>query len=333
VLVTGGAGFIGSHLVRRFVELGHEVTVLDDFSTGRAENLSSAAPVRIVNGSILDSHAIAEAAQDAELILHLASIVGMRRAHAEPALSMRISDEGTSKLLAATGMVPIVLMSSSSVYGLESSGMVREEDQITAEEALEYDGGKRGYASGKHVLERHGLAAMSTGRRVQILRPFNVVGPRQRDDFGMVLPNFLRRAIAGLPLQVHDDGLQVRSFGSIHTFTDCVFRLLGSENAWRPGATPINIGTSTVTSLIDLAKIVLQETGSNSSIEFIPYKKIFPGKRDVRHRRPDNTRLEQLIGPLEWADIRMIVRDCLAELRVSRAPGFANEIPLVAQKA
>jgi len=132
VLVTGGAGFIGSHLVRRFVELGHEVTVLDDFSTGRAENLSSAAPVRIVNGSILDSHAIAEAAQDAELILHLASIVGMRRAHAEPALSMRISDEGTSKLLAATGMVPIVLMSSSSVYGLESSGMVREEDQITA---------------------------------------------------------------------------------------------------------------------------------------------------------------------------------------------------------
>jgi UDP-glucose 4-epimerase len=312
VFITGGAGFLGGHFVKSLLRTASRVTVLDDFSTGLQRNLPASANLRCVHGTVLDRRAVATAASDADLVLHLASVVGMRRAHADPSYAFRVSDEGTANVLAMTRQ-PILLMSSSSVYGLQSRELACETDEISYARTLEYDGGHPGYACGKGALERHGLAAMASGRPVMIVRPFNVVGACQRSDFGMVLPTFVQRARARVPLEIHDDGRQLRSFGCVYTFIDCVSRLLQSGDAWKPGATPVNIGNPVSTSMLTLAQVVLEETGSDSSLEMIPYERVFPGKKDVRHRHPDCSRLERLIGCVQWPDVRSVVRHFLRE--------------------
>jgi UDP-glucose 4-epimerase len=323
VLITGGAGFLGRHLTQRIAEAGARVTVIDDFSTGLRDGLTPSEHLRVVEGSVLDRTAIAEAAVNADLILHLAAVVGMRRVYADPAWTLRVSDEGTANVLEVTRGQPVLLMSSSALYGLESRELAVETDAISYELTLNYDGGRPGYACGKRMLEHHGKAAMASGRPVMILRPFNVVGPGQRSDFGMVLPGFVRCARNGAPVEIHDDGQQVRSFGDVHTFVECVLRLLVTREAWRPDSNPINVGTPVATSILDLAKIVLEETGSDSRLKFVPYEKVYPGKHDVRHRRPDIARLTGLIGDVAWRDIRSVVREFVATVpgTVVTAPG------------
>src|SRR5262249_39910946 len=157
--------------------------------------------VKVVEGSVLDRATIARNVVDIDLVLHLAAIVGMRRVYADPIYAMRDSDEGTPNVLAATGTRADVVLSSAAVHGLEAREVADETDAISDASILKYDGGHVGYAYGKRMLEVHGQTAMAAGRSVMILRPFNVVGPGQREDFGMVLPGFVRRARDGEPLQ------------------------------------------------------------------------------------------------------------------------------------
>lgn len=306
VLITGGAGFIGGHLVARLLDDGHHVVVLDDLSSGSMDRLPEHPKLEVVVGSVLDPMALEQAVRGAQFVINLAGIVGMRLATAEFKRAYEVASHGSKRVLEATGEIPIVMVSSSAVYGRTPRDPVDEGAHITAETVASYDGGKPGYASGKWEMEQHALAAAGNGRRVLVVRPFNVVGPAQTDAYGMVLPTFVRSSLAGRSLEVHDDGQQVRTFSEVGTFIDCLCRLMEAEDAFNLGV--VNVGSTTTTSILDLANTVLEETGNTLPVQFVPYNVRFPGREDVRRRRPDIQRLESLIGPIQWPGIREIVQ-------------------------
>lgn len=307
VLVTGGAGFLGHHLVARLLEAGRLVTVLDDLSTGSLERLPEHARLAVVRGSVLDAPALAQASRRADFVFHLAGVVGMRLVARTGAHAYAVAAEGTRAVLAATGNSPAVLFSSSAVYGLTRSSPAREADPIATDEVLAYDAGTPGYACGKLELERLGREAAVAGRQVLVVRPFNVVGEGQGSAYGMVLPTFLAAAAAGAPLRVHGDGSQLRSFGEVGAFTDALLRLVELEAAWAQRADPVNVGSPQATSILELARLVLAQTGSASPIEFVPYAQDYPGRTDVAVRVPDVSRLAALIGPLRWPPLAGLV--------------------------
>lgn len=314
VLITGGAGFIGGHLARRLLDEGSQVTVLDDLSTGREANLPAHPALRLVRGSATDPAAV-RAAGPADLVLHLAGVVGMRLAVHERERAYHVADAGTRTVLAETDAAPVLLFSSSAVYGGGAEQPVAERRPVRIEGLRLYDGGAPGYASGKWRLEQLGRAAARAGRRVLIVRPFNVVGPGQSGAYGMVIPTFVRRALDGLPLEVHDDGRQTRCFSHVRCFTDCIARLLRDPRAWARRALTLNVGCGQPASIGEAARIVLEETGSSSGVRHVPYAEVFPGRSDVRSRIPDAGRVRALLGETEWPGLRAIVRDVVASLR------------------
>jgi UDP-glucose 4-epimerase len=325
VLVTGGCGFIGHHLVRRLLLNNHLVTILDNLSTGRLANLPNHPNIRFVEGSVLDEKTVFSVGQEAQLVFHLASIVGMQQVYKQWELTYQTSVVGTEKILKATNNIPIVLFSSSAVYGMVSQGKIRENQPIFEDLPLTYDGGRKGYASGKWKMEQLGQQAANMGRPVMILRPCNIIGSGQSSDYGMVLPRFIEQAISGKPLTIFDDGQQSRCFSCVQRFLDFAMQLIAKPKAWQPSENVINVGTSCSTSIQDLAEIVLEETGSFSPIEFIPYEQVFGGKQDVRVRVPDTKQLEALIGSIEWPDIRTLVRHVVKEHQEYRGNNNLNK--------
>lgn len=309
VLVTGGCGFLGHHLVARLLNEGYAVTVLDDLSTGVVSNLPEDERVRFIEGSVLDPAACRKAGQGMSALFHLAGVVGMRLAVGDRDKAYKIAVEGTRNVLEATPGVPAILYSSSAVYGLTSRVAVAESDTPGETGVMAYDGGYRGYATGKWDLEAIGQeAAQEAGRSILIVRPFNAVGEGQTGTYGMVVPSFISMARSGEPLTVYDDGGQSRTFSHVGTFVEALIRLVNQPEAWVYPNNVFNIGTSESTTIGELAQIVLDETGSDSDVHYIPYGEIFPGKVDVRARVPDTTRLESLIGSVEWPTIREVVR-------------------------
>jgi UDP-glucose 4-epimerase len=307
-LVTGGCGFIGSHLVARLLDERDQVSVLDDLSTGRYENLPRSPRLTFHLGSVLDASAVARAAAGVDRIIHLASVVGMRLASSRQDLAYRVAVEGTSMVLGATGRRPIVIFSSSSVYPDVDQRAHHESDPLSNEAALAYDGGQPGYACGKLGLEHLAGEEGRKGRRVLIVRPFNVVGARQASAYGMVLPTFIENARATRPLRVYDDGEQTRTFADVTMFVDCLLRLMDRERAWMPPENTFNIGSTECTTINRLADLVREAAGARVPVVYTPYEAVFPGRRDVRSRLPDTTRLETVLGPLRWPSVTEIVR-------------------------
>lgn len=318
-LVTGGAGFLGSRLVRSLVAAGERVRVLDDLSTGDAANLAPG--VELVRGCVLDERAVAAACAGVDRVVHLAGVVGMRLAVALRAAAHDTACHGTRHLLAATGEdVPFVLFSSSAVYGLSSlSTPMREDREIGEEVPAAYDGHSVGYATGKWRAEQLVLAAQERGRRVLVVRPFNVVGDTQSSAYGMVLPTFVDAALAGEPITVYEDGLQRRCFADVDTFTRCVHRLLDTPRAWEPGGNVVNVGTTTEVEIGDLARRVLAATGSGSPVVHADYAAAFDGRTDVRRRVPCTRRLADLVGEVAWKDVDEVIDDLLAARGRTRA--------------
>ncbi|MFI6699011.1 NAD-dependent epimerase/dehydratase family protein [Streptomyces sp. NPDC050509] len=318
VLVTGGAGFIGSRLVRSLAAAGHPVRVLDDLTTGRPESVAFVPGATLVRGSVLDADAVAEAARGTGLVLHLAGVVGMRLAAQQAELAYAVGRQGTANVLAHTGDTPVVLVSSSAVYGLsDSSAELREERAVDRAVPLAYDGGSPGYATGKWEMERLGREA-ARHRSVLTVRPFNVVGPGQRGRYGMVVPTFFRQAWSGEPLTIHGDGSQRRCFTDIDQFTRRLLDLAATEAAWRPGANVFNIGSRTETTIAGLARLVLDATRSTAGSVHVPYESVFPGRTDVTGRVPCLDRLTAAVGETDWLSAAALVRE-MARARFAEA--------------
>lgn len=313
-LVTGGAGFIGSHLVEQLLERGAHVTVLDDLSTGSLANVPRHPRVELVQGSVMDLAALRRAGE-ADVVYHLAAVVGMRLAARHRDQAFAVADVGTRNVIDCSGSARLVLFSSSSVYAHSAAGPVNEEAAAAPEDLLALDGGVPGYASGKWRMEERGRDAARQGRHVLVVRPFNVVGPRQSGRYGMVIPTLVDLALRGQPLTVFDDGQQSRCFSHVRTFVQSLGALAGREESWRPGGLTLNIGTDNPTRIAALARIVLEETQTTSSVEHVDYEAVFPGRRDVRARVPDTRRCHGLVGPEQWPDARSIVRDVVSWVR------------------
>jgi len=319
-LVTGGAGFIGSHLTGRLLDAGHEVIVLDNLSTGRKSNLSDLLEhprLRFVSGSITDPLAVAEAARGVDAIYHLAAAVGVKLVADDPVRTIETNIYPTDQLLrlAVQGNVKFFLASTSEVFGKNPKERWNEEDD------LQFGPTSRprwAYGASKAIDEFLALAYhQQFGLPVVIGRFFNVVGPRQVGDYGMVIPRFVGQALRGEPLVVYDDGLQERCFAHVAEVVACVVSLMEMPAA---AGQVFNIGGDEPISMRRLAEEIITRTQSSSRIVFRPYDEAYGHRfEDVRRRVPDVTRLERTIGRKPTLPLTSILDDIIAATRASLA--------------
>jgi len=305
ILVTGGCGFIGHHLVTRLLNLGHHIIVLDNLSTGSHKNLPKHQNLTFYEGSVLDSETVIKAGTNCDLVFHLASLVGKALVTQKAEEAFQISFEGAKNLINISQDLPIVLFSSSAVYGLDPQSDFDETQTISPDWPLSYDGGQKGYAVGKWQMEL--LAQSHPEYRTLTIRPFNVVGPRQTAHYGMVIPKFVRAAKSGQDLIVYDNGQQTRCFTHVGKFVDILIQIVSNKHAWKSPI--INIGTPHETAIETLAQKIIHHTKSSSKICYKPYHEVYPSQTDVFRRVPNLTRLESILGSITWPSIQTIIQE------------------------
>jgi UDP-glucose 4-epimerase len=296
VLVTGGAGFIGSHLVDRLCQEGRRVTILDDFSTGQRANLIAAegAGARLIHGSVLDAETVDALVGEHPLVFHLAAAVGVRYIVDDPLPSILTNVRGTEHVLASAERhgASVVLASTSEIYGRNTSVPFREDDDRVLGPTWMH---RWSYSTAKAIDEHLAFAYADRGLRVSIVRYFNAYGPRiDERGYGSVVARFISQALTGQPLTVHGDGKQTRCFTYV---SDTV------EGTLRCGTRPeaigrvFNIGAAEEVSILTLAEHVRSITGSLSRIEFVPYEATYPrGFQDTRRRVPDVSLARDLLA-------------------------------------
>jgi UDP-glucose 4-epimerase len=320
LLITGGAGLIGSHLAHHWQASGGRVRVLDDFSTGYRDNLAGLDPGRleVLEGSVLDPAAVLAALEGAGAVAHLASVVGVERVLADPLRTWTVGVEGSRRVLeaAAERRLPVLLASSSEVYGCSSKLPFREDGSL----ALGPPERPRWvYAAAKAAAESLALALARRARqRLVVARLFNTSGPRQRPESGMVLPVFARAALAGEPLVVHGDGRQSRCFCHAEDSAEALARLLEVAPV---GGTVVNVGTDREITVGDLATLVVERAGSRSPIRRIPSEQARGGEeQDAPRRVPHLGRLEAATGWAPRHDLTALVDAVLGALRGTSSP-------------
>jgi UDP-glucose 4-epimerase len=294
--VTGGAGFIGSHLVDALLAQGDTVAVLDSFSTGVEENLRQHANdlrLKVVRGSVLDEPLVDELVSESQLVFHLAAAVGVHHVLSEPLQAMTINIHGTENVLAAAQRheARVVLASSSEIYGLSQDVPFREGGPRVLGPTWVH---RWSYATAKAIDEHLGFAYADRGLQVSVVRYFNVYGPRiDETGYGSVIARFASQALRGTSLTVHGDGKQTRCF----TFVSDAVRgtLLAGQRQEALGRA-FNIGTDVETSIWDLAHRIRDSLGSASEIVLVPYTVHYPrGFADAPRRRPDTSRARELL--------------------------------------
>jgi UDP-glucose 4-epimerase len=319
-LITGGAGFIGSHLTEHLLARGREVTVLDDLSTGRRENLAAASTdprLRFVEGSVCDPDAVEHAMEGVDEVYHLAAAVGVFTILDRPLASLRTNLGGTETVLEAARRhgTPILVASTSEVYGKNTKpGLVEEDDRIVGSPLKS----RWSYAEAKALDETLAfLYGVEYGLRTVIVRLFNTVGPRQTGRYGMVIPRFVEQALAGEPVTVYGGGQQVRCFCHVHDVVPALERLLADEST---AGEVFNLGSGQQTSIGDLALRVIELTGSPSRVRDVPYSEAYgPGFEDMQRRVPDCGKARSRIGFAPTRSLDDIIRDVAAE-RTARRP-------------
>ena len=309
ILVTGGAGFIGAHLVERLLKDGKSVVVIDDLSTGSRDNLRAVAQhknFRFIQTKISAYAELPQLAADAEFIFHLAATVGVELVVKSALHVLEASFNETQILLraAAKHSTPILFTSTSEVYGKSAKPEFSEDDDLLIGPPTH---SRWSYASAKLTDEFLALAyAREKLLPVTIARLFNTVGPRQTGRYGMVLPRFIAAAKAGEPLKVFGDGAQSRCFGFVHDVVEALVRL----QQCKPARGEIfNIGGTEEISMLELAKLVVATLGSKSQIELIPYDQAYaPGFDDMRRRKPRVEKLERTVNFKPQTALRDIIR-------------------------
>lgn len=316
--MTGGCGFIGSHLADRLLADGHSVIILDDLSTGSYRNIAHLEPhpaLKLIIGSVLDEDLVCEVIRDCDFIFHLASAVGVKLIMERPVHTITTIFRGTDVVLrfAARYRKRVLLASTSEVYG-KSENVPFEEDG----DRLEGPTSKHrwAYACAKALDEFLALAHWKESRLpVIVVRLFNTVGPRQTGQYGMVVPTFVSRALLNEPLVIHGDGTQTRCFAHVLDVVDCLTALMHRPEAY---GQVINVGSDREVTIRELAERVLRVTGSRSEIRYLPYAAAYgEGFEDMRRRVPSLKKLLRLVGKLPERSLDEIIRDVADDLRRS----------------
>ena len=316
-LVTGGAGFIGSHLADRLLADGWEVFALDDVSTGSLDNIAhlrDRPDFHLVVDSVLAPAVVSEVVHKCDVVFHMAAAVGVRLIVEQPVHTMVTNVQGTETVLGYCSKFGkrVLIASSSEVYGDH-----REERPLAETDRRVYGPTteKRWlYADSKAMDEHLALSYhLERGLDAVVVRLFNTVGPRQSGRYGMVIPRFVERALAGEPLEVHGDGTQTRSFCHV---SDTVRALCGLMDATGIAGEIFNVGSSERVSILQLAERVKQAAGSDSTIEYIPYDRVYDqGIEDTLHREPATGKIREAIGWQTTFDLDRIIADVIEYTR------------------
>jgi UDP-glucose 4-epimerase len=321
-LLTGGAGFVGSHLAEALLDRGDEVCLIDDLSTGGIANIEpfkGHQRLRYVLDSILNRSVMVELVDGADVILHLAAAVGVRLIVESPVRTIETNIKGTELVLelAAKKEKPVVIFSTSEVYGKSNGSKFSEFGDLILGPTSK---GRWSYAASKIIDEFLALAYYKERKLpVIIIRLFNTVGPRQTGRYGMVIPRFVHSALTGRPITVYGDGTQTRTFTHVKDAIGAILKLL--EHPDSVGGI-FNIGGKEEISIGELAKLVKEMLESPSEIQYLPYDEVFEeGFEDMQKRVPDLSRIKSLIGYEPKLGIRDIISDVAAHERVNLQSG------------
>jgi UDP-glucose 4-epimerase len=336
-LITGGAGFIGSHLADALVARGDDVLVLDDLSTGNAENIADAVAsgqAQFVEGSVCDEVVVDECMEWADACFHLASAVGVKLIVDRSVESLSRSVRGAQVVTEGAHRLGrrLLFASTSEIYGKNGSAALTEQsDRILGPPSI----ARWSYSTAKAFGE-----AITLGYHRErdsdnvVVRLFNTVGPRQTGAYGMVLPRFITQAIVGEDLTVYGDGSQSRCFSHVYDTTRALVMLMDEEGA---RGTAFNVGRSTEITILELAETVIERIGSTSGIRMVPYEEAYgEGFEELGRRCPDTSALEQMTGWRSTRGVEEAIDDVAAfeRLRIEQPQliGLDNEIPAVAKE-
>jgi len=311
-LITGGAGFIGSHLAERLLELDHEVFIIDNLWTGRLENLEKIQNderVHLVVDTILNESVMNELIFKVDHIYHLAAAVGVMNIMDNPVETLDINVKGTETVLRLANRFKkkVLVASTSEIYGKHLEHSLKEDDNRVMGTVKKR---RWAYACSKTLDEFLALAYHDEKKLpVVIARLFNTVGPRQSGRYGMVMPIFVQRALLGKPIVVYGDGTQTRSFAHVKDVVEGLIRLMEEPRA---EGDVFNVGNDEEVSIQALAEKVKEMTGSASEIEYMSYEKAYgPGFEDMERRCPDLEKIKALIGYEPTQDLQAIIQSVI----------------------
>jgi len=319
-LVTGGAGFIGSHLADALLARGERVVALDNLSTGRLENLAAAVlepDFLFMHGSVLDELMVDELVRDCDVVVHLAAAVGVKLVMEHPLRSFTTNIRGTAVVMEAAHRYrrPVLLASTSEIYGKNGAGPLAEtHDRVLGSPSVT----RWAYSTAKAVDEVLAYAYhRERGLPTTVVRLFNTVGPRQSPAYGMVIPRFVRQALAGEPLTVYGDGHQTRCFGHV---SDAVAAILGLLGRGEAVGDVFNVGSQEEVSILELARRVVSRTDGSSPLRMVPYDEAYgDGFEDMARRVPDTSKLRGLLGWAPTWGLDAILDEMIAEATVESA--------------
>ena len=295
VLVTGGAGYIGSHLVDRLVHLGHNLSVIDDLSTGSLRNLDMARPhIEFVEGSILDEALVERLVRDNDIVFHLAAAVGVGHIVEKPLASLITNVRGAEHVIGAATRHDkrLLVASTSEIYGkTKKMPMSEDDDRVLGSTTI----ARWGYSTAKAIDEHLALAHAAEGRRVSVVRYFNSYGPRlDPRGYGSVVANLMRQALNNEPLTVHGDGTQTRCFTYVTDTVECTVRAGLDDGAQ---GLVFNVGNDRETTILELARKIIALTGSRSDVSFVSYEARYgKGFEDTVRRVPDVRRARDVLN-------------------------------------
>jgi len=326
-LLTGGAGFIGSHLCDKLIAKGYDVSILDDLSTGSIKNiqhLKKNPQFHYVIDTVMNRSLLAEMVDDCDVVFHLAAAVGVRLIVESPVRTLNTNVRTTELVLetAAKKKRKVIITSTSEVYGKSNKIPFQEDDDLVMGPPVR---GRWSYACSKAIDE---FLAIAYNRErnvpVVIVRLFNTVGPRQTGHYGMVLPRFVQQALSGLPISIYGDGTQTRCFGWVGDVVEALTRLAEEPKA---EGEIFNIGSDEEVSIAELAQVVTDVTGSESSVEYLSYEEAYgDGFEDMMRRVPDLSKIRHLIGYRPTKTLSEIVTSVAESLacKSARSPAITH---------
>jgi UDP-glucose 4-epimerase len=325
ILITGGAGFVGSHLADKLFNEGHEITVIDDLSTGRYSNvahLEGEKNFRLIIDTILNEHLMEELIRESDRVYHMASAVGVKLIMEQPVKTIETIFHGTDVVLkfCSRYRTRVLIPSTSEVYGKGTSVPFTEENDILKGSTSKH---RWAYACAKELDEFLALAHWKETRLpVAVIRLFNTVGPRQTGQYGMVVPNFIKAALKNEPIPIHGDGTQARCFGHVYDVVEGLTKAIETPACF---GQVMNLGNNEEVTIKQLAERVIAMTGSQSEIKYIPYSEAYgEGFEDMMRRVPNLEKAKRLIGYQPTRTLENIINDVADQFREELKTETAN---------